>query len=546
MKLSKSVPIPKRISFLIGKDTALDKKLGLKHRELIASGYYVAFRETLNSFYLHLRSETILSNQDCRLGNLTADEIKLATIQKLALATIHRNSFKKVIAYHHLSGKKVWFPVSIVWQRELTKLGLEFNRFFCHFLYLLTSVAIFLKTSVKFIADYASNGCKGNSLTLEPGDRIYFSGLNSANFPTKNNLTFNLTTWLGSHLKEHSTVYHDCKIQSETIEIAGHSFVYQRLPFQGVTNVNCVPICFDLLGYLFSRKDKYKIDFWQRLMVLGDLFAAILISRNPNQQNYSRIFFQSTVLVAKPLWASAAEKLGSEVILLHYAIASEPTLDSNPIIQDGIWQLNSWNSAWVVDGQQVTEISLSTAFPPSNYFEIGVPFWGGEGDLRELPKDFPIISVFDTDISAGTKFSAGKLDELGWNDRSLEVEFIEIILEAASSFKVTIAHKKKRATQDEFSRLRKTETLRLLELYSSHYQVVDGFHSSDLLISKSAMVISKPISTTAVAAKLMGIESIFLDPPGNIHPEDPSLRNLKILRNVAELKAVFAQHFEKL
>jgi polysaccharide biosynthesis PFTS motif protein len=288
------------------------------------------------------------------------------------------------------------------------------------------------------------------------------------------------------------------------------------------------------------------VKFWERLVVFNDLLTALLVYRNSKQQIFSRIFFQSTVLVSKPLWAVTAEKFGTEVIIFHYAIASEPTLGSNPVIQDGIWQLNSWNSAWVVDEQQVTEIALSTAYPPTDYFEIGVPFWGGEGDLHELPKDFPIVSVFDTDISAGTKFSAGKLDELGWNERSLEVEFIKIILEAASSFKVTIAHKKKRAIQDEFSSLRKTETMRLLELYSSHYHVVDSLHSSDLLISKSAMVISKPVSTTAVAAKLMGIESIFLDPPGNIHFEDPSLRNLKILRNVAELKAVFAQHFEKL
>jgi polysaccharide biosynthesis PFTS motif protein len=251
------------------------------------------------------------------------------------------------------------------------------------------------------------------------------------------------------------------------------------------------------------------------------------------------------VLIAKPLWAIAAEKSGVEVVLFHYAIGSEPTTGSNPIIQDGIWQLNTWNSAWVVDEQQIAEISLSTAYPPTKFRKVGVPFWGGSGNLKGITELIPIVSVFDTYISANNKFSAGKLDELGWNNRELELEFIKIILEAAEGFKLIIAHKKKRAANDRFTSVREAETSALLKKYPNSYLVIDESVSSDFLISKSSMVISKPVSTTAVAAKLMSIESVFLDPTCRIHHQDLSLRNIEIVNSVEELRAIFAVHFSR-
>jgi len=522
----------------------MDTQLSIKHHQLTDIGYYAVFRKRVDDFYSRIRLRIDTDGPADWLGGLTEGEITLAVMQRIALITIHKNEFKKAIAHYQLTGKKIWFPISIQWQAELVDLNLEFNKIICHVLYFLASLGYFLKSIVISLTELNIHRCGVDCRNSSLGNQFFFSGLVPANFPSLDNCEYNLANWLSKLPKPPSKIYHDCKNQKGTFTLNQSTFIFCNRPFKRSALSKNFRLHFRFLKFLICGNRKKSIGFGQRLIISKDLFRALYWDFNAGLDSPVSIFFQSTVLVAKPLWAVAAEKSGIEVVLFHYAIASEPTIGSNPIIQDGIWQLNSWNTAWVVDKQQIAEIALSTAYPPTEYIEMGVPFWGGSAKLQKIRGLHPIVSVFDTNINPDSKFSAGKLDEMGWNNSELEFEFIRIVLQAAEGYSLTIAHKKKRRATDELALFRQQKTNELFEKYPTTYVVIDESVSSDFLISISEMVISKPVSTTAIAAKLMSINSLFLDPTGNIDSKDPSLRNLEIVSTMEELKIIFAKHFK--
>lgn len=534
---------PKRILILFGFPTSMDIKLSNMHHELTDIGYYAIFRKNLEDFYSRIRMRIETDELADLFGDLTAEEITLAAVQRQALITIHKNTFKKAIAYHLLTGKRIWFPISIEWQNELANLDLRFNKKLCHVLYFLTSLGYFLKSMFTSFSDFGLHRCGAECRNSTVRSKVFFSGLTPANFPSIDNRNYNLVHWLSELRIPPSNIYHDCISQKEPLSLNQSTFIFCNKPFKGLTFSRKLRCWFLFIDFLIWGTRKKSVGFSQRLIVSKELLRALSWDFSAGLDSHVSVLFQSTVLVAKPLWAIAAEKSGVEVVLFHYAIGSEPIMGSNPIIQDGIWQLNAWDAAWVVDEQQIAEIKLSTAYPPTKYRKVGVPFWGGSGNLKGIAELSPIVSLFDTNIVADSKFSAGKLDELGWNDRGLEFEFVRIVLQAAEGFQLIVAHKKKRSILDNFSSFREQQSRELLNKYSKNYVVIDESVSSDLLISKSTMVISKPVSTTAIAAKLMSIYSIFLDPTGRIHPEDPSLRNLEIISTVEELRVIFAKNF---
>lgn len=534
---------PKRILILFGLPTSMDIELSNKHHELTDTGFYAIFRKRLDDFYSRIRIRIETDDLVDLLGDLTAEEITLAAVQRQALITIHKNTFKKAIAYYLLTGKRIWFPVSNEWQTELADLDLQFNNKVCHVLYFLTSLGYFLKSIFTSLSDFCLHRCGAECENSTVRSKVFFSGLTPANFPSIDNRNYNLVHWLSEFLIPPTNIYHDCIAQKNSLSLNQSTFIFCNKPFNSSNRSKNLKCWFIFINFLIRGTREKSVGFSQRLIVSKELLRALCWDFSAGLDSHVSVFFQSTVLVAKPLWAIAAEKSGVEVVLFHYAIGSEPTTGSNPIIQDGIWQLNTWKAAWVVDDQQIAEISLSTAYPPTKYRKVGVPFWGGSGNLKGITGLIPIVSLFDTNILADSKFSAGKLDELGWNDRGLELDFVRIVLQAAEGFQLTIAHKKKRSVLDDFSSYREQQTKELLNRYPENYLVIDESVSSDLLISKSAMVISKPVSTTAIAAKMMSIYSIFLDPTGRIHADDSSLRNLEIISTVEELRAIFAKHF---
>jgi polysaccharide biosynthesis PFTS motif protein len=71
---------------------------------------------------------------------------------------------------------------------------------------------------------------------------------------------------------------------------------------------------------------------------------------------------------------------------------------------------------------------------------------------------------------------------------------------------------------------------------------LNGNFPIEMLLQKASVVISLPITTPGIAAKIAGIPSCYLDPLGNVDKTDPSLRNIPIFSESTELEFWLATH----
>jgi polysaccharide biosynthesis PFTS motif protein len=56
------------------------------------------------------------------------------------------------------------------------------------------------------------------------------------------------------------------------------------------------------------------------------------------------------------------------------------------------------------------------------------------------------------------------------------------------------------------------------------------------MIEISSLVVSKPISTTAILANQLNVPSIILDPTRNVRADDPGLRKCQLAYDYEDLK----------
>jgi polysaccharide biosynthesis PFTS motif protein len=525
-----------KLRIILGLDSKEHSRMSEKHSQLIESGFYKNLRKTLNDIYLEDREVLESEVAESNLDKIDIYDLKLLALQKTALLTVHNNKFKQAISYSKLFETSIYYPISYAMQERVKKIGLEFNPIISHLMYSTLSTLISLYRTFKILRFSRHH----THLRQNCSNLIWVDGLTRVNFPTKENPNFNLVAWMCHQTDEKTTFMHDCKDVEENIQIGEHLLCYSPSPYEQhgfffKTWIVLRSLC-NLLRLLSSRKFSWN----EAVLILPDVLMYNFA--RSSSIRYDQIFSLSTRLVSKPLWFTYSEKLGTQVLLLNYAIAAEPSLPTNPYTQDGIWQLSSWNKSFVIDHQQVMDFSKLTSYHPSDFVITGPPFWGG----KPVPLDFGskvLVAVFDTGIQSCSTFSAGILDELGWKDFNLELQFIEMIMLAVQPFDVIVAHKRKRSVSDHNSAQRERNLSKLKSIYGNKYESIPEDVSADCLISKSAVVVSKPISTTAVSAANLGKHSVFLDPTGNLISEDPSLRGIPLIHSQIDLNAYFKSIF---
>lgn len=502
------------------------------HSRLIRSGFYRNFRQMMNDVYLQERKSIEAQNFKFKLGQISLQDFQLVIIQKTVLITVHDNKFKNAIAYSKAWNTPIIYPISYKMQRNMRKIDLKFNRHFCHFIYLGMIFFTTLYRTVKVLR-ITNNECSVEKATE---NLVWIDGLLGANFPNDENPDLNLITWLCRKIDSPTIFMHSCSDFKSTIQIDNHSVCYSPSPFsqRGIfLKLKVVVKSLQDLTRIYISNSTVNLD---AMIVFPELMMYHFARES--KVKYKKVLCLSTRLVAKPLWCTFAESYGTQVLLLNYAIAAEPTLPLKPITQDGLWQLCTWNDSLVIDSQQIRDFSTLTNYPPSTFFVTGVPHWGGKSSSK-IPNSKPLVSVFDTGIQTNFTFSAGILDELGWDDFNLEFKFIQMVLRALEPFDVVVAHKRKRAVRDFNSKEREHNLAKLSKDYKDKYIFIPEEVSADYLIQRSEAVVSKPISTTAISAVSQNKFSIFLDPTGTILISDPALRGIPIISSQSDLNEFF-------
>jgi polysaccharide biosynthesis PFTS motif protein len=497
----------------------------------------------MEAFYLGERLTLNQVNEIPIIAGLSAQDIRLGSIQKSMLRTLQKNNFKKAITYSKLTNTLVWFPISRQSQKRLSGLNIAFNPAMCSFLNVIFRCLFIVKAFKKAFTNYIFlfqnfTRLKNPNNLLE--ERVYLGGFSVSNFPSPNFATYDFLQWIQHKLVTEKLFLHDCS----NLHYKGNSTSMSQVRYNPIVTtigsfwsefVVLVSLSFLIMkSLLWSR-----VSFFDLLSQIDELFIAVRIRSNAFRTGIELALFPNTVIVARPLWTISLEQIGTEVVLVNYSASAEPLEIGSKRVVDGVWNLSSWTRTWIVDAYQEHQMRSISQFYAKDFRVVGVPYWSG----RKLEPTFftggPWVSVFDTTIRTNLVFSASSIDDLGWDNPHLEEEFIRLVLGAAAPLGLKVLHKKKRRVTESSQRDFEEITRILKDEFGVFYTVVDEDVAPESLIENSSFVISKPISTIAFAAAHDGVPTIFLDPTGNVCKNDPGLRGLPLAQKSSDLSSFF-------
>ena len=529
-----------RISLLINRKVSQQFAMQETHSRLLQDHFYLNLRLKFDSVLEDIRIKHDESLDIDIIAKITRKDITLASNQKLILRTLHSLNFKKAIVYSETFGATIWFPVDRKWQDQLSELGLRFNRPICCLLLRFFKIFSAIRSFLKLLRQEfrALRGTYAQTKELRKTGKdvscIYLSGFIETNFPNLNFESHNFFDWFAKRIHGDTLFLHNC-MNLKTSEQSRSHIHFQDTPvpkmFLKERLASYLTLTILILRYVFNPQLKV----FELLSQVDEILVILQLSRSTEDWKYEFVIFPSTVLIAQPLWSIFLERSATKVILVNYTAMAEPLSPKSTRVVDGIWHLSTWNNTWVVDEYQSSQMKLTSRYTSKNFSSVGVPYWSGR-TYDDPPRDKKgYLAVFDTHIRSNQVFSAGVVDEMGWNDPILEETFIEIVLDVAMRLNLVVLHKKKRKVP-EIQQVRVDEiTLRLKSEYGEYYQAVDESFSAASLIGLSVAVVSKPISTTAFVATEMGKPSIILDPTMNTQSNDPGLRDCKLAYTADQL-----------
>lgn len=536
-----------RIRITLGRPLNKDLEAALSdiHAKLISVGFYSQFRSRVDESCKQLRLYIDSLDRKGISRNLMVSDVVLGFHQKSSLRTLYSLNFKKSIAHHFKTKEKIVFPISNYYRKELSRDSfLEFNHFLCGLLYAVYLFFFFFKSLsklFKYIFLYE------NSEELELRKRNYAQSVFLANlpaecFPLPEVHSHNFIDWINDKLIGEYVIFHNSDQNSNSVSLElGNPLLHSQIFTEFTPRIVRLKLFLRLLRVLL--KDLSSKSLWIPLICqLDELYVSLLLEMNPEVRALKSVYFTNTVSVQRPLWSLSLERMGVNVILIHYSASAEPSESFGTPLKDGIWHLSSWTHAWVIDQAQ-SEFAIRLSPKYAKHFKVvGVPLWAGKKFDFVSSNHKLIISVFDTYIRANNVFSAGIIDDFGWNNIDLEWDFIFGILQATEGRSIKVLHKRKRPIIDLNAEIRENNRIRLLNLFGNRYQEVEEDFSPESLIDYSQLVISKPISTVSFIAKQRGCDAIFFDPTGNLNKSDPALRGLFLASNSEEIKEYIANN----
>jgi len=539
-----------KLRILLGSQIFDEVSLQKTHARLLKEGFYLQLRKSFDSIYSETRQFIEGKGAEAILPGLTIGDINLGFTQKTVLRTTDSLTFNKSVAHAKLNETSIWFPIKRSWQIRLEESGLEFNRLACLILYFTYEYLSVLKSLFTMIQQQRSIVKKISFNERIPiterlsGNQIFLFGLNHTNFPSLNQESNTLYEWIQNYFgsdflyttdlsSSNYTAPPNCEIQLQNTLISRISYLdYMR-------SLTC------LIRMIAINVFKRRVPFFELLSQVDEILIGIQYKIGIRNSKYKYVVFPSTVLIAKPLWANILEYLKTTVILLNYTALAEPLSPKETRVINGIWHLSNWKDMYVVDSAQTSQMKSMSLYSSKNFEEVGVPYWSGKKLQLKREKGINYVAAFDTHIRSNRVFSAGVLDEMGWNNLELERLFIEIILEAAIEFDLVVLHKKKRSVAEVDKVHQENLHDSLQRKFGNSYRSMSENYSPESIISISSACVSKPISTTALIAAEMGIPSIILDPTGNLQPNDPGLRMCNLVYSRVQLCEVFTSEFRK-
>jgi polysaccharide biosynthesis PFTS motif protein len=347
---------------------------------------------------------------------------------------------------------------------------------------------------------------------------IYFFDISEKNLP-ENGLgpqQKNLVAWYSEYYLKNSPIHvihnvKDFKNKTNDIDL----FTSEYHPYL-LGSVDVLLKTKNLFWFIWMVSINLKESFLPNLIFnFNEIWIAKGVMSRANQINLEKIVFNNSIGSLKPLWARVLEKNGIEIDYFFYSSNAEPRDVDDNLPIDGFWALSTWNNFYVVDGYQKNQLFKELIYKPTK-IEFGKIVWWTDTSILLPSIKKNSICLFDT-ILHENRYTLSTLNQHGWYKSEVAINYLQIVLEAATHHNLVVFYKTKRKKARNASNKKHLDAVEiLLEKYRDIVLLVDDRFSAERLIENATITISKPLSTTAIIATSINKPSFYLDPTGGV------------------------------
>lgn len=271
---------------------------------------------------------------------------------------------------------------------------------------------------------------------------------------------------------------------------------------------------------------------WWSLCMLPEAVDAYCISLVPDNRLARDYLFHNSEWLYRPLWTYEAEKKGARVCLYFYSTNIESFINAKGVAKHtGSWNMLNWPDYIVWNEYQ--ESFLRKQIQRNFRVHTDGPLW-----FSDSAEDMPVsggrhIGVFDV---SPVRFSvyATLGSSVDYYIPGVVIPFLDDIERSLSSTPYRMAVKLKRALGAAVDKSYASYIKKLGK--RNNVLLIPPGISAFRMIETCDAVISLPFTSTAITARAAGKPSVYYDPSGMIHKDDPGAHGIEILSGAGELK----------
>jgi polysaccharide biosynthesis PFTS motif protein len=450
------------------------------------------------------------------------------------------------------TGKKLSAAIPKDWFAIFQVNEISINRLWSRIFWIAAQIRWILRSLIKsfIVALFVAfrRDLDDSSLDLPSKHLIYLHRFTEDSIPPifPMRITFTLLDWLQKNMlvPKIGTEFfflHSVKNKTNNLKNGNmSSMIYWPIPVIN-TSIKVRTLIFPILvKLLLESSNLLRGKSRQQMLLIDELLVAEVHKLQKTSDLLDAYVFTRSVGIKRPLWTYRVEELGKDVIYVNYSASDMPRIEMDNFSRQEEFQLSSWSRMNVIDQiQQNFYKTFSQEFLTIETVITGVPWLEDSGETISLPDSF--ILLFDYE-NPNNHFGFSTANDCGYSDGVVNVRFLDIVFEALQAVakvngaEVVVVKKFKRELNlnIRWPIIKESENERKTPA-GLVYLPLRGNFPVEILLQNATAVISLPITTPGIAAKLSGIPSCYLDPLGKVDKTDFSLRNIPLFTLSREL-----------
>jgi len=273
---------------------------------------------------------------------------------------------------------------------------------------------------------------------------------------------------------------------------------------------------------------------WQAALLVEEAVYMKYIKQLTKKHLASTYVFNFANIDTRPLWTHLVETMGSRVIMVFYALNCAPFRwkDGTKTAHRPRYHLTNWSHYIVWDDEHV-EYVRGLAGDCVKIDKVGtIPFADSVEIIPNLPDN--AIAVFDISVNRNSFLAQLGIIDPYYTPDTLS-QFLHKVRDAIVETGHVMVLKRKRdvGRNTEFKYGKALNEL----LQKEGVHILDPSINAERLIAEARGVVSIPYTSTSVAARAMGVPSVYFDPTKRLEKLGPELHGVELKQDISELKS---------